>query len=101
MPYPGNPFSFFAPGPDAVSMPTIPSRRSPPSSPPTASCSIVEFCEMYDLGDQMELGLEKLGFRFGDDLSSVKPEEYKEAGFKALEWRRVLTAYRKLKHDTR
>lgn len=47
------------------------------------------------------MGLEKLGFRFGDDLNTVTAEEYAEAGFKLLEWRRVLNAYRKLKKDTR
>jgi len=29
----------------------------------------------------------------------VTVEEYTEAGFKLLEWRRVLKAYRKLKQD--
>jgi hypothetical protein len=47
------------------------------------------------------MGLEKLGFRFGDDLNALGAEEYKEAGFKPLEWKRVLKAYRRLKQDTR
>ncbi len=98
MPYPGNPF--FAAGLSMVLTPTKAS-YSPPSSPPTANCSIAEFCELYNLGEQVEVGLEKLGFRFRDDLSTVTAEEYVEAGFKPLEWRRVLKAYRKLKHDTR
>jgi hypothetical protein len=98
MPYSGNPF--FAAGPGMVSMPTK-DPSSPPSSPPTASCTVAEFCESYDLGEQTEMGLEKLGFRFGDDLSTVTAEEYTKAGFKPLEWRRVLRAYRKLKQDNR
>lgn len=53
------------------------------------------------MGERAELGLEMLGFRFGDDLSTVTAEEYTEAGFKPLEWRRLLRAYRKLKHDNR
>lgn len=98
-PYPGNPF--FPPGPGTAFTPTTVTRHSPPSSPPTANCSLAEFCEVYNLGEHAEAGLEKLGFQFGDDLSSVVREEYEGAGFKPLEWRRVLKAYRKLKHDTR
>jgi hypothetical protein len=53
------------------------------------------------LGNQTVVGLENLGFRFGDDLSTVTAEEYTAAGFKPLEWRRVTNAYRQLKRDTR
>ena len=70
-------------------------------SSPTPSCTIVEFCDAYNLGEHAEMGLEKLGFRFGDDLNALRAEEYKEAGFKPLEWKRVLKAYRRLKQDTR
>ena len=56
---------------------------------------------MYGLGWQAEVGLERLGFRFGDNLNSVTREEFTEAGFKPLDWRRVLIAYRQLKKDTR
>jgi hypothetical protein len=52
------------------------------------------------LGRWAEVGLEKLGFCFGDDLNTVTAEEYAEAGFKQLEWRRVLNTYRKLKQNT-
>ncbi len=97
--YPGNPF--FPPGPGMAFAPTAMTCHSPPSSPPTASCSVAEFCEMYDLGERAEAGLKRLGFRFGDDLSSVKQEEYEGARFKTLEWKRVLKAYRKLKHNLR
>ena len=104
MPAPGMPYPpvnvnpFFAAGPGMVSMPT---RVSPPSSPTpaTTDCTIAEFCERYDLGDQVEAGLERLGFRFGDDLGTIRPEEFADAGFKPLEWRRLLKAYRKLKHE--
>ncbi len=96
-PYPGNPF--FAAGLSMVLMPTK-ALYLPPLSPLTANCLIAEFCESYNLGEQVEVGLEKLGFHFEDDLSIVTVEEYAEAGFKPLEWRRVLKAYRKLKHDT-
>ena len=98
-PYPGNPF--LPPGPGMAFALTAMTCHSPPSSPPTASCSVAEFCEMYDLGERAEAGLERLGFRFGDNLSSVKQEEYEGARFKTLEWKRVLKAYRKLKHNLR
>ena len=61
---------------------------------------IIEFCEKYDLGEWVEIGLDKLGFCFRDDLNLVKPQKYMEAGFRLLEWRQVLAVYRKLKHDT-
>jgi hypothetical protein len=100
MPYPsGNPF--FASSPDMVSMPT---KTEPPSSPPTsttANCTVEEFCEKYNLGEGVETGLERLGFRFGDDLSGVTSEEYTRAGIKPLEWRRLLKAYKRLKDDSR
>ena len=40
------------------------------------------FTGLYDLGEQAEVGLEGLGFRFGDDLSTVTADEYAIAGFK-------------------
>jgi hypothetical protein len=96
VPYPSvNPF--FAAGPSTASMPT---KASPPSSPSTTNCTIAEFCKKYNLGKQVEAGLDELGFYCGDDLSTVMAEEYTMAGFKPLEWRRVLKAYRKLKHDS-
>ena len=92
---------FFAAGP-GISMPMAASLHSPPSLPPTdINCSITEFCETYNLGDHAKAGLEKLGFRFGDDLTTVTSREIVEVGFKLLEWRRVLKAYRKLKLNSR
>ncbi len=61
--------------------------QSPPFSPPTASCSVTDFCEKYDLGWDAEIRLKNLGFRFGDDLYTVMAIKYTEAGFKPLEWR--------------
>ena len=67
-------------------MPMAASSCLPPSLPPTdVNCSITEFCEMYNLGDHAEAGLKKLGFHFGDDLTTVTLEEIVEAGFKLLE----------------
>ena len=98
MPYP----PFFPPG--MVTTPTkmhqYPS-HDPPSSPVTVDCTVSEFCKSYNLGEKAEIGLENLGFRFGDDLSTVSEKEYTDAGFKPLEWRRVLKAYGKLKREHR
>ena len=74
-------------------------KSSLPSLPPTTNCTVAEFCESYDLGNQAVIGLENLGFWFGDDLNMVTAKEYMTAGFKPLEWRRVLRAYRELKWD--
>jgi hypothetical protein len=94
-PYPlGNPLSAVVPG---MSMPT----KSPPSLPPTSNITIAEFCDEYNLGESVAAGLDKLGFRVGDDLASITQQEYTDAGFKPLEWRRLLKAYRKLKCDQR
>jgi len=71
----------------------------PPSSPPTASCSVTDFCKKYDLGWDAEIGLKNLGFCFGDNLYTVMAIEYMEAGFKPLEWQWVLRAYKQLKQD--
>ena len=89
----------FATGPSMASA-SVPTKSSLPSLPPTASCTVVEFCESYDLGNQAVIGLESLGFQFGDDLNTVTAKEYTTAGFKLLKWRRVLRAYRELKWDT-
>jgi hypothetical protein len=48
VPYAGNHFFNTGSGTGMVSMPTKAS-RSPPSSPPTADCTIAEFCDAYDL----------------------------------------------------
>ena len=76
----GNPF--FATGPGIVSMPT---RSSLPSFLPTANCMIAEFYEKYNLGEQVETGLDKLGFCFKDDLNTIMAEKYIKASFKPLE----------------
>ena len=79
---------------------SVQTKSSPPSFLPTTNCTVAEFCESYDLGNQAVIGLENLGFWFGDDLNTVTAEEYTTAGFKLLEWRRVLRAYSELKWDT-
>jgi hypothetical protein len=57
MPFPqGHPF--FPASQGMASMPT----RSPPSSPPTVDCTIAKFYDMYGLGKQAVVKLERLGF---------------------------------------
>jgi hypothetical protein len=58
-----------------------------------------EFCEAYGIGMEEEQCLEKLGFQMGDKLDDVVDQEWKEAGFKPLAWKRVLKAYKKCKDD--
>ena len=105
MPYPfGNPFFGSSADPNmfgtGLSM-AFTWTKSPPSSLPTnVQCTITEFCKKYDLGKWVKIGLDKLGFRFGDELNLVKLQKYTKAGFRLLEWRQVLAAYRKLKHDS-
>jgi len=90
-------YPFFPASQGMASMPI----RSPPSSPPTVGCTIAKFCDTYSLGEQAVVKLERLGFCFGDNLTTVMPEEYTEVGLKVLEWRRVLLAYKILKQDSR
>src|SRR5258708_32133956 len=97
MPYAGHPVGIET----VATMASHHQPQSPPSSLPTASCSVTDFCEKYDLGLDAETGLKNLGFRFGDDLRTVTAIEYMEAGFKPLEWRWVLRAYKQLKQDNR
>ena len=102
MQMPLSPFTGYMPSTPfaaGLSMASMPTKSSLPSSPPTINCTVAEFCESYGLGNQAVIGLENLGFQFGDDLNMVTAEEYMTAGSKPLEWRRVLRAYRELKQD--
>ena len=97
----GNPFM---PWPATPSMPpTTPRARrisdDLPSSPIAAPCSITDFCNQFELGEEAETGLEQLGFVMGDDLKAVTEAQYIQAGFKPLAWQRVLKAYRRYKRD--
>ncbi|EGN93663.1 hypothetical protein SERLA73DRAFT_78530 [Serpula lacrymans var. lacrymans S7.3] len=41
------------------------------SLPPVKSCSVSVFCELYGLSKSIQNGLERLGFKVGDDLDSI------------------------------
>src|SRR5260370_24169225 len=90
MPYSGNPFTTSASTEAMLMRPPHHQSHSPPFSPPTANCSIINFCKLYNLGPQAESGLCNLGFEFGDDLCTVTEDQYTKVAFKPLEWRRVL-----------
>lgn len=89
-------------------VPVHPATSAPRSSPPPESSgahTLEEFCVMTNLDDRIGSLLSQLGFQPGDDLSVLEPEDWKDVGFKKLEWMRVLgaaTTYRRiLKGDSR
>jgi hypothetical protein len=75
--------------------------RERSSSPIDISGNVHDFCQAYGIGEEEELGLEKLGFALGDNLDEVEEREYQAAGFKTLAWKRVLKAYKKWKRDNK
>lgn len=104
--YPPSPWALYPPGAAAV----MPKQESPlrarkdpmqGSSPPLPKCGVQEFCETYDLGQEIADGLEKLGFCIGDDLEAVTMDEWEHAGIKVLARVRTLKAYKKFKSDVR
>jgi len=107
-PYPGYPpmgyvmphfMPPFMPWPSTAQPPAGPGTQDPPSSPPPAELgSLEEFYLQFNIPDHAQVGLEKLGFQIGDDLSQVPIEEVKGAGIKVLDWQRILKQYRKYKH---
>jgi hypothetical protein len=79
-------------------------------TPPNANCSsslihahgdVHSFCVDFRIGEDVEQCLDQLSFMMGDNLDEVMEQEYKDAGFKALAWKRVLKAYKKHKCATK
>lgn len=103
--YPYPPFTFgmppFGGAPPAWPGAALPDPRasSPPAVDPTMTTA--DFCALYGLDAATEAGLDNLGFQVGDNLKEVEREDYTAAGFKALAWKRVLTAYAKHKKDNK
>jgi hypothetical protein len=90
----------FMPWPSTAQQPAGPNAQDPPSSPPPADLGSLEgFYLQFHIPDNVQVGLEKLGFQIGDDLSQVSIEEVKGVGIKVLAWQRILKQYRKYKHD--
>ncbi|KIL63078.1 hypothetical protein M378DRAFT_179451 [Amanita muscaria Koide BX008] len=69
------------------------------SSPPIPDCGIHEFCVVHGFGEDIEAGLDRLGFQMGDNLDGVSREDWTAAGFKPLVWSRVMKAYAKYKRN--
>jgi hypothetical protein len=55
------------------------------------------FCEAYRIDGDAEQGLEVLRVVMGDKSETVTPAEYKEAGFKTMQWKHILVTYEKYK----
>ena len=89
--------------PPPISHPTTPSHTNnyadPPSSPVSADMDVATWCAQYQLDEEAEAGLDRLGFAVGDNLKSVTAKKYTDAGFKPLAWRRVLKAYHQFRRD--
>lgn len=111
---PGYPFQHFPPphtpqhamhnigGPQVPYTPAMPNMRdATPATPATPLTPIKadKFCERTGLGSPERSGLEALGFQVGDDLDSVEPAEWKEAGFRKFQWDRVRSVYAKYKAE--
>jgi len=47
---------------------------------------------MHHLDEHIKGLLSQLGYQPGDDLTKLEKEDWTEAGFKKLEWNRVLEA---------
>ncbi|KAI0050389.1 hypothetical protein FA95DRAFT_621088 [Auriscalpium vulgare] len=70
-------------------------RSSPMPSSPITSMKLEEWCEKYEIPSATCAKLRELDFQPGDNLKTVEEKDWKEAGFKLLEWRRVLQACKK------
>ena len=56
--------------------------------------SIEDFCARYNLDKRFVDGLTELQFTPGDNLAIVSEQEYLDAGFTTLSWRRAIRASR-------
>ena len=88
------------PTPSTTLVPASQTAANPLSSPPPqADFSLADFCATYGLNNQIQQGLEQLGFEIGDDLSDLTTEQWKENGIGPLAQKRVIKAYRQYKKD--
>ena len=110
--------SYFPPAPysDRILSPRHPELRSPGhygssqtamdsdirSSSPIPfdeDVSIEDWCKTYHLNEHIHSCLIELGFVVGDSLKALEREDITQAGFKPLEWQRVLQADRRWRRD--
>ena len=103
--YPPTVYPPYAPNP-YMAYPHMPSYPPPhphftdrqSSPPPPDGVSVADFCQEYDLGDEVLGGLNALQFRMGDDHREISPELLDRAKFARHHWKRFCQAYRKYKH---
>ena len=86
-------------GPGPPPSPRRSPRKERSSSPADIPGGMPAFYQACGVTEDEEQALEKLGFRMGDDLDQVTESEYKEAGFKPLDWRRFLKVYKRYKRN--
>jgi hypothetical protein len=60
---------------------------------------MADFCEEYNLGNEVLKGLEALSFQMGDDHREITHEMLSEVGFACHHWKRFCKAYSKYKHS--
>jgi hypothetical protein len=71
------------------------------SPPPADGVNVADFCQEYDLGDEVLNGLNALQFRMGDDHREVTPGVLDKVQFARHHWKRFCQAYSKYKHTNK
>jgi hypothetical protein len=61
---------------------------------PSARMGVDQWCDKFDLGDEERDGLKKLGFRVGDDLTTVDEGMWDYSGLGPLHRQRILAAFK-------
>lgn len=74
-------------------------RSSSPISESDCAVTLHEFCVQCKLDEDIEKGLDDLGFKVGDDIADLPEKDWQSVGFKSLTWRRVLKVYAKYRRD--
>jgi hypothetical protein len=69
------------------------------SSPPPIEGGLDEYFQKCGFDEDTKQKLVDLGFEPGDNLSQIPENVYKEAGFKYLEWQRVVRKDQKFRDE--
>ncbi|KAJ3741662.1 hypothetical protein EV360DRAFT_90329 [Lentinula raphanica] len=106
-PMPAYPFGpMVPPGPwsfanvSSLASPTSPHQRSSPPLPPDGY-TLADFCADYELDEDIEAGLIKLGFKPGARLTDITSDDFLQAGIKPVQCSQVMRAYNKYKTSRR
>ncbi|KAJ3764871.1 hypothetical protein FB446DRAFT_656039 [Lentinula raphanica] len=98
-PYPMPAYPFTSPTlPHHHASPPLPpshQRSSPPL--PLDGYTLAKFCAEYELDDDIEAGLIKLGFKPGARLTDITSDDFLQAGIKPVQRSQVMRAYNKYK----